>query len=185
MLWEEAEKALSSFLAIFRYKHEIGWSRQRIGGGTKNSSVTGVVWLVIISVLGVGEILGEVPELLCWFIVNWQVFHPQEGLLLGIVSVPYYKDIVSDSSPSFIPRWLQGDCREWFRTKIDTKMEDRCHAFLLLLVNLWAQEGVSAFQQKQFEQLLYRDTNISLFFNRFFTDLLVWNSCFFRSCLLH
>jgi hypothetical protein len=34
-------------------------------------------------------------------------------------------------------------------------MEAGCQAFLLLLVNLWAQERVSAFQQKQFEILLH------------------------------
>jgi hypothetical protein len=34
------------------------------------------------------------------------------------------------------------------------KMEDRCHAFLLLFFNLRAQEGVSAFWQKQFEYLV-------------------------------
>jgi hypothetical protein len=44
-----------------------------------NSSVTGVVWLAIIS----GLVLGEVLVLLSGFIVNWQVVHPEEGLLLG------------------------------------------------------------------------------------------------------
>jgi hypothetical protein len=34
-------------------------------------------------------------------------------------------------------------------------MEERCQAFLLLLANLRAQEGVSAFQEKQFEGLLH------------------------------
>jgi hypothetical protein len=31
------------------------------------------------------------------------------------------------------------------------KMEERCHAFLLLLVNSWTQEGVRAFQVESFE----------------------------------
>jgi hypothetical protein len=34
------------------------------------------------------------------------------------------------------------------------KVEERCHAFLLLLVNSWAQ-GVNAFQEKQVEHLLH------------------------------
>jgi hypothetical protein len=50
---------------------------------------------------------------------------------------------------SWNPRWLQGDCRE------NGKTEDRCHAFLLLLVNSWAQERIRCFQQKQFKLLLH------------------------------
>jgi hypothetical protein len=46
----------------------------------------------------------------------------------------------------------QGDCKATAKklaySKDRYKMEDRCHAFLLLLVNSWAQDGVSAFQQK-------------------------------------
>jgi hypothetical protein len=50
--------------------------------GTKvciNSSVTGVVWLVVISVLSLREVL----ELLSRFIIAWQVVCPEEVLLLG------------------------------------------------------------------------------------------------------
>jgi ABC-type transport system involved in cytochrome c biogenesis permease component len=49
-----------------------------------------VVWLTVISVL----VLGEVLELLSAFIVNWQVVHPEEGLLLGVVSVPCHEDVI-------------------------------------------------------------------------------------------
>jgi hypothetical protein len=52
--------------------------------------VTSVFWLTIVSVL----ILGEVPELLYGFIVNWQMVHPKEGLLLGLVSVPGHEDVI-------------------------------------------------------------------------------------------
>jgi hypothetical protein len=38
--------------------------------------------LLIVSVL----VLGEVPELVSRFIITWQVVHPEEGLLFGIVS---------------------------------------------------------------------------------------------------
>jgi hypothetical protein len=51
-----------------------------------------------------------------------------------------------------IAKWLQ---REQLRAKTDTKWRQGFHAFLLLLVNSWAQEGVSAFLQKQFEHLLH------------------------------
>jgi hypothetical protein len=50
-----------------------------------------VVGLVIISVL----VLGEVPELLSRVIVAWQVVHPEEALLLGVVSVPCHEDVIS------------------------------------------------------------------------------------------
>jgi hypothetical protein len=40
------------------------------------------------------------------------VLCPKESLLLGVVSIPCYEDIMDHSCPSFIPRWLQGDCRE-------------------------------------------------------------------------
>jgi hypothetical protein len=46
--------------------------------------------LVIISVL----VLGEVLELLSGFIVDWQVDHPEEGLLLGVVSAPCHEDVI-------------------------------------------------------------------------------------------
>jgi hypothetical protein len=53
---------------------------------------------------------------------------------------------------------IQGDCKvtakSMAQSKGRCKMEDRCLAFLLLLVNPWAQEVARAFQQKQFEHLL-------------------------------
>jgi hypothetical protein len=96
------------------------------------------------------RVLGEVPELLSG---ARQVVHPRENLLLQVVLVPSQKVVTDHSFPSLIPRWLQGDCREWLRAKTDIKWMT-CHAFLLLLVNSWAQEGVSAFQLKQFELFL-------------------------------
>jgi hypothetical protein len=53
---------------------------------------------------------------------------------------------------------IQGDwnvtAERMAKSKDRYKMEDKCHAFLLLLDTSWAQEGVIAFQQKQFEHLL-------------------------------
>jgi hypothetical protein len=49
--------------------------------------VTGVVWLVIISVL----ILGEVPEL---FSGGRQVVPAEEALLLGVLSIPCHEVII-------------------------------------------------------------------------------------------
>jgi hypothetical protein len=53
---------------------------------------------------------------------------------------------------------IQGDCKgtakQMTQSKDRYKMEARGYAFLLFLVNSWVQEGVSAFQQKQFERLL-------------------------------
>jgi hypothetical protein len=54
--------------------------------------------LVIISifVLGkvLGQVLGEILELISGFIVKEQVVHPEEGLLLGVVSIPCHEDII-------------------------------------------------------------------------------------------
>jgi hypothetical protein len=46
---------------------------------------------------------------------------------------------------------------------MDTKMEHRSHAFLLLLVNPWAQEEVGAFQQKQSKNLLQFPPYVCIF----------------------
>jgi hypothetical protein len=66
-------------------------------------------------------------------------------MLLGVILVPCHKDVTDHSCPFLVPRWLQGDYRENGLENDRYKMEGRCHAFLLLLVNSWAQEGVSAF----------------------------------------
>jgi hypothetical protein len=75
-----------------------------------------MAWLVIISVF----VLGEVPQLISGFIVSWQVVHPEEGLLLGEVSVSCHKDVISSDllESKVIAKSLQ---REWFRAKTDTK----------------------------------------------------------------
>jgi hypothetical protein len=73
------------------------------------------------------------------FTVNWQVVHPEDGLPLGC-----HGDVTAQSCVSLIPRQLQGDCREDGSEQTQIQIGDRC--FSPLLVNLWAQEGVSAFQ---------------------------------------
>jgi hypothetical protein len=44
------------------------------------------------------------------FLVNWQVVHPEELLLLGGISVPCHEDVII--CLSWNPKWLQGDSRE-------------------------------------------------------------------------
>jgi hypothetical protein len=53
------------------------------------------------------------------------------------VSVPCHRDVVTHSCPSL----FHGGCSgEWFRAKDNRyKMETENHAFLLSLVNSWAQ----------------------------------------------
>jgi hypothetical protein len=58
--------------------------------------------LTIILVLFMGEIL----ELL-----SWRLVHPEESLLLGVLSVPCHEDAFDYFCPFLIPRWLQGDCK--------------------------------------------------------------------------
>jgi hypothetical protein len=49
---------------------------------------------------------------------------------------------------------IQGDCKENGLEQRLLQNEGKDAKFLLFLVNSWAQEEVSAFQQKQFEYLL-------------------------------
>jgi hypothetical protein len=70
---------------------------------------------------------------------------------LRVVSVTCHKGVIDQSCPFCDPRWLR---REWLR-QTDTKWRQECQVFLLLLVNSWAQVGVSAFQQKQFKYCLH------------------------------
>jgi hypothetical protein len=76
-------------------------------------------------------VLREVPELLSG---ARQVVDPKEGLLLSVVLVHCHKDVIDHSCPSLIPRWLQ---ERLAQSKDRFKMEERCHAFLLFLVNSW------------------------------------------------
>jgi hypothetical protein len=50
--------------------------------------------------------LGDALELLSWMVV-----HPEEGLLLSVVSVPCHEDVTDYFCPFLIPRQLQGDCK--------------------------------------------------------------------------
>jgi hypothetical protein len=56
-----------------------------------------MVCLAIISVLVLRGVPGEIPEMLSGLIANWQVVHPEEDLLFGVVS-------------SVCPG-IQGDCK--------------------------------------------------------------------------
>jgi hypothetical protein len=73
-------------------------------------------------------------------------------LSLGVVSIPCHKDLITQSCPAWIPRWLQ---REQFKAKTDTNWGQRCQAFLLLLVNSWAQGRSWWFSAKMSKYLLY------------------------------
>jgi hypothetical protein len=53
---------------------------------------------------------GEVLELVYGFIVNWQVVHPEEHLLLGIVSRSCHEDVICLSWNS--SHSLQSDRKE-------------------------------------------------------------------------
>jgi hypothetical protein len=81
----------------------------------------------------------------------WQVVHPEEGLLLGVVSVPCHKHIII--CLSWNPRGLQSDCSENGLEQRQIQNGGEMPCFSPKLVNSWAQ-GVSAFQQKQFDHLL-------------------------------
>jgi hypothetical protein len=72
-------------------------------------------------------------------------------VVLGVVSI--VKMLSVQSCPSCIPRWLQG---EWLTEKKVTKCRQTCQDFLLLVVHLWAQVGVSAFLKKQFLSTCYK-----------------------------
>jgi hypothetical protein len=66
----------------------------------------------------------------------------------GFVSC--HRMFIHQSCPSWIPRWLPGDCRRgWLRAKdTDTKWRPGCQAFLLLSVNLRAQIRCRCFSAK-------------------------------------
>jgi hypothetical protein len=65
-----------------------------------------VFWLVIVSVLVLGEVLESGAR---------QVVCPKDGLL-RVVSVLCNEDVIDQSCPSLIPRWFkvtaERDCRE-------------------------------------------------------------------------
>jgi hypothetical protein len=69
--------------------------------------------------------------------VIWRVVHPEEALLLRVVSAPSHEDVIS-----FVFSGIQDDCKVTVErmaySKDRYKIKDRCHAFLLRLVNLWA-----------------------------------------------
>jgi hypothetical protein len=44
-------------------------------------------------------VLGEVLDLLSRFIVVWQVVHPEETLLFGVVSFTCHEDVISSIFP--------------------------------------------------------------------------------------
>jgi hypothetical protein len=88
-----------------------------------------VVWLVIISVLVLGKVLG---------VAVWRVVHPKKGLLL-LVSISCNEG-VNGSVLSFLdPKEFAGQLqRKWLRAKTDTKWRTDA-MLLLLLVYSWAQ----------------------------------------------
>jgi hypothetical protein len=81
---------------------------------------------IIIAVISSGEQFGQDKKL----IVAWQVVCPEEALLFlfpdAVSFGPPYRDVIHQSCPSWIPRWLQG---EWLRTKTDTEMKTEMSSF--------------------------------------------------------
>jgi hypothetical protein len=59
---------------------------------------------------------------------------------------------------------IQGNCQVTAKRMTEQRQiqNGECYAFLLLLVNSWTQEGVSDFQQKQFEHLFHIDMAFNL-----------------------
>jgi hypothetical protein len=102
-----------------------------------------MIWLVIISVL----VLGEVLELLSggWTILRqcycWGIFCP--------LSCRCYH--LSFLEPKVIARYLQ---REWLRAKADTTWRRDNRIFSCFYFTHMPKERVDAFQQKQFHHLL-------------------------------
>jgi hypothetical protein len=76
--------------------------------------------LVIISVLVLGEVLGEVLKLLSGFIVSWQMVHSKEGLWLGVVLSLVMKmlSFLSFLDSKVVTSSLQ---KEWLRAKTNKK----------------------------------------------------------------
>jgi hypothetical protein len=73
-----------------------------------------------------------------------QVVHPEEGLLLDIVSIPCCGDVTCLSRN---PRWLQSNCKEHGLEQKQIQNGDR-DAKLLFLVTLWIQVRSQCFSAK-------------------------------------
>jgi hypothetical protein len=77
---------------------------------------------------------------------------PKEGLLSGVVSVPCHNIAIC---LSWNPRWLQSYCKQNDLEQNQIQNRGRDAKLLQFFLHSWVQDGVSAFQQKQFEYLLH------------------------------